>query len=88
MRGLDLESTRTLLDKLQCELRGLSNRTASLVDESPPAIGDELGYLSTDIAHLAAIVRCCSTGGTPFCTAFSPNKRKPKPMTNDLVNSK
>ena len=55
MRGLDLESTRTLLDKLQCELRGLSNRTASLVDESPPAIGDELGYLSTDIAHLAAI---------------------------------
>ena len=56
MRGLDLESTRTLLDKLQRELRGLSNRTASLVDESPPAIGDELGYLSTDIAHLVAIV--------------------------------
>ena len=52
MRGLDLESTRTLLDKLHRELRGLSNRAAALADESPPELGDALGYLATDIDRL------------------------------------
>ena len=56
MRGLDLESTRTLLAKLHRELRGLSAHAAALADETPPNPGDALGYLATDIAALSAIV--------------------------------
>ena len=56
MRGLDLENTRTLLVKLHRELRGLSGRAAALADETPPNLGDALGYLATDIAALLAIV--------------------------------
>ena len=56
MRGLDLESTRTLLAKLHRELHGLSNHAAALANETPPSLGDALGYLATDIAALSAIV--------------------------------
>ena len=56
MRGADLESTRTLLNTLPRELHRLSNRAAALVDDSPPALGDELGYLSLDIDNLVEIV--------------------------------
>ena len=56
MRGLDLENTRTLLAKLHRELRGLSAHAAALADETPPSLGDALGYLAADIAALSTIV--------------------------------
>ena len=83
MRGLDLESTRTLLDKLQRELRGMSNRAAALAHEGPPEHGDELGYLASDIAASMRSSRCCSTERTPFCTASTPQAKGNSEMTRD-----
>jgi len=56
MRGLDLESTRTLLDMLQRELRVIANRTAAIASEVSPTHGDALGYVAIDVANLSAIV--------------------------------
>lgn len=56
MRGLDLESSRTLLDTLQRELRRLSNRAVALAHDAPSEHGDDLEYLASDIARQTAIV--------------------------------
>ena len=84
MRGLDLESTRTLLDKLQCELRGLSNRTASLVDESPPASATSLATSPRTLLTSRRSSRCCSTGRTPFLPRF-PQAKGPSKMTTEIT---
>ena len=81
MRGLDLENTRTLLDKLHRELRGLSNRTAALVDESPPELGDALGYLATDIDPLAAIVEVLQFREDTVLYSVQPKQKETSKMT-------
>ena len=51
-----LEHTRDLHDWLARRLSELSNRAASLVEEARDCIGDELGWLSADIAALHPVI--------------------------------
>ena len=78
MRGLDLESSRTLLDTLQRELRRLSNRAVALAHDAPRSTATILNISLLTSPARQRSSRCCSTERTPFCRAFNdpPSKRK------------
>lgn len=76
MRGLDLENTRTLLDKLQRRLRGLSADAATLANEPPPNLVDALGALAADIAGLSPIVEVLQFREDTILYRVAPSKKE------------
>jgi len=56
LRGLDLEATPELFERLRRGLRELSNRAAALSSELAPEHQDAVAYIATNTARLAVIV--------------------------------
>jgi hypothetical protein len=57
LRALDLETTSVLHEMLGRGLEELANRAAALAAEVAPEQGDQLGYIASDTARLADIVK-------------------------------
>ena len=55
MRGLDLETTDTLLDLHLRGLSKISHRLAALASEASPELGDVLGDAAVDLDRHVAI---------------------------------
>ena len=71
MRGLDLESTDTLLRLLSCGLEELSNRLVTISSEASSELGDDIAAVVRDLDRCEVAVEILVMRQTP-----TPNRKR------------